>query len=136
MAETGGAKGAKKGLTTRGAEKKEAFFGRVEKKIQVFSFARPDNVPDGLRGKFRFPRWSIGARSMARSTRSGTLVGPGICRKCRPRLTVIGFPWCGAVACGAPMGRIAARIMSARRRRRKPNADPGHCDIVAHGPHP
>src|SRR5688572_11250544 len=30
------------------------------------------------------PRWSIVGRSMARSTRSGTLVGPGICRKWRP----------------------------------------------------
>src|SRR3954453_23320941 len=28
--------------------------------------------------------------SMARSTRSGTLVGPGICRKCLPVCTVIG----------------------------------------------
>src|SRR5665647_94036 len=27
--------------------------------------------------------------SMARSTRSGTLVGPGICRKCRPARCVI-----------------------------------------------
>src|SRR5436190_19630426 len=30
------------------------------------------------------PRWSITGRSIARSTRSGTLVGPGIWRKCRP----------------------------------------------------
>src|SRR5688572_13496942 len=30
------------------------------------------------------PRWSIVGRSMARSTRSGTLVGPGIWRKWRP----------------------------------------------------
>src|SRR5829696_6486064 len=30
------------------------------------------------------PRWSIVGASMARSTRSGTLVGPGICRKWRP----------------------------------------------------
>src|ERR1019366_1386136 len=29
---------------------------------------------------------------MARSTRSGTLVGPGICRKCLPVCTVIGRP--------------------------------------------
>ena len=27
------------------------------------------------------PRWSMVGRSMARSTRSGTLVGPGMCRK-------------------------------------------------------
>src|SRR5688500_18940816 len=30
------------------------------------------------------PRWSMVGRSIARSTRSGTLVGPGICRKWRP----------------------------------------------------
>ena len=30
------------------------------------------------------PRWSIVGMSMARRTRSGTLVGPGICRKWRP----------------------------------------------------
>src|SRR5262245_7756162 len=30
------------------------------------------------------PRWSTVAPSIARSTRSGTLVGPGICRKWRP----------------------------------------------------
>src|SRR5919204_6422648 len=32
-------------------------------------------------------------KSMARSTRSGTLVGPGICRKWRPARRVIGFPF-------------------------------------------
>src|SRR5215467_923386 len=36
------------------------------------------------------PRWSMVGISMARSTRSGTLVGPGICRKCLPVCTVIG----------------------------------------------
>src|ERR1700733_10034094 len=30
------------------------------------------------------PRWSISGMSIARSTRSGTGVGPGICRKWRP----------------------------------------------------
>ena len=30
------------------------------------------------------PRWSMVGISIARSTRSGTLVGPGICRKWRP----------------------------------------------------
>ena len=35
------------------------------------------------------PRWSIVARSIARSTRSGTFVGPGICRKWRPLKCVI-----------------------------------------------
>src|ERR671915_551096 len=30
------------------------------------------------------PRWSIIGVSMARSTRSGSGVGPGMCRKCRP----------------------------------------------------
>src|SRR6202011_2080476 len=32
------------------------------------------------------PRWSMVGRSMARRTRSGTLVGPGIWRKWRPLL--------------------------------------------------
>src|SRR5207237_5910248 len=36
------------------------------------------------------PRWSMVGISMARSTRSGTLVGPGICRKCLPVCTVMG----------------------------------------------
>src|SRR5712671_1751246 len=36
------------------------------------------------------PRWSMVGMSIARSTRSGTLVGPGICRKCLPVCTVIG----------------------------------------------
>src|ERR671914_268531 len=30
------------------------------------------------------PRWSMIGVSIARSTRSGSGVGPGICRKCRP----------------------------------------------------
>src|ERR1700712_1411040 len=30
------------------------------------------------------PRWSMTGVSIARRTRSGTGVGPGICRKCRP----------------------------------------------------
>src|SRR5262249_25186767 len=35
------------------------------------------------------PRWSITGRSIARSTRSGTLVGPGIWRKWRPVCGII-----------------------------------------------
>src|SRR4030081_2435123 len=34
------------------------------------------------------PRWSIVGCAMARNTRSGTLVGPGICRKWRPLFAV------------------------------------------------
>src|SRR5215510_12500474 len=34
------------------------------------------------------PRWSIVGLLSARSTRSGTLVGPGIWRKCRPLLAM------------------------------------------------
>jgi hypothetical protein len=30
------------------------------------------------------PLWSIVGAEIARNTRSGTFVGPGICRKCRP----------------------------------------------------
>src|SRR5258707_1001241 len=35
------------------------------------------------------PRWSMVGRSIARRTRSGTLVGPGICRKCLPARFVL-----------------------------------------------
>ena len=37
------------------------------------------------------PRWSIVGNAIACSTRSGTLVGPGICRKCRPVWAVAVF---------------------------------------------
>ena len=37
-------------------------------------------------------RWSITGMSMARSTRSGTGLGPGICKKWRPWCSVMGFP--------------------------------------------
>src|SRR5262249_42121033 len=50
------------------------------------------------------PRWSMVGISMARSTRSGTLVGPGICRKCLPVCTVIG------VLPGLVLALRAARI--------------------------
>src|SRR3954470_21960629 len=40
---------------------------------------KPSSAKSGL-------RWSIVGKSIARSTRSGTLVGPGICRKWRPEL--------------------------------------------------
>src|SRR5687767_12887571 len=35
------------------------------------------------------PRWSMVGFSIACRMSSGTLVGPGICRKCRPALTLI-----------------------------------------------
>ena len=47
------------------------------------STSRPSSANSG-------PRWSMVGMSMARSTRSGTLVGPGICRKCLPVCTVMG----------------------------------------------
>src|SRR5215467_11004276 len=50
------------------------------------------------------PRWSMVGMSMARSTRSGTLVGPGICRKCLPLCTVMG------VLPGLALASRAARI--------------------------
>jgi mannose-6-phosphate isomerase-like protein (cupin superfamily) len=40
-------------LEVRGSEKREAFFDRVEKKIQAFSFSRPDDLPDGVRANVR-----------------------------------------------------------------------------------
>src|SRR5512145_2302957 len=48
------------------------------------------------------PRWSMVGWSMARSTRSGTLVGPGICRKWRP-------------VCKVAPGRIPLSRVSVRR---------------------
>ncbi len=47
---------------------------------------RPDRRPGSRRRGARNPgpRWSIVGRSIARRIRSGTLVGPGICRKWRP----------------------------------------------------
>ncbi|MCH8916471.1 MAG: cupin domain-containing protein [Proteobacteria bacterium] len=53
MAKAKRAKRAKKAPTTRGAEKKEAFFENVEANIQLFSFARPDGIPKGMRNNFR-----------------------------------------------------------------------------------
>src|ERR671924_2233758 len=47
------------------------------------STAKPTSANSG-------PRWSMVGISMARRTRSGTLVGPGICRKCLPVCTVMG----------------------------------------------
>jgi len=51
--------GAKKERTTRGAEKKEAFFERVEKNIQMFSFARPNDVPEDQRADVRLCKGEI-----------------------------------------------------------------------------
>ena len=52
------------------------------------------------------PRWSIVGRSIARRIRSGTLVGPGICRKCRPECRPF----------GALMIRILPRVDAQRAR--------------------
>jgi mannose-6-phosphate isomerase-like protein (cupin superfamily) len=43
----------------RGREKQEAFFDRVEKNIQIFSCARPDDLPDGARGNVRLCQGDI-----------------------------------------------------------------------------
>ena len=43
----------------RGAEKKEAFFEGVEKNIQLFSFARPDDVPKDQRADVRLCKGEI-----------------------------------------------------------------------------
>src|SRR6185295_1983646 len=40
------------------------------------------------------PRWSMVGKSMARRTRSGTLVGPGICRKWRPARLGMSYSTC------------------------------------------
>src|SRR5262249_33911851 len=44
---------------------------------------RGDGIDQKQRRMAGGPRWSISGMSMARSTRSGTGVGPGICRKWR-----------------------------------------------------
>ena len=49
---------------------------------QPSSTVRPSLAKSG-------PRWSIVGMSMARRTRSGTLLGPGIWRKCRPALWAV-----------------------------------------------
>ncbi len=66
---------------------------------------RPDRMR--LASAWNFgPRWSMVGRSMARRMRSGTFVGPGICRKCRPALYAIAHPPCGAA--GAACAHLPA----------------------------
>ena len=45
--------------TARGAEKKEAFFENVEKNIQLFAFARPDDIPENRRADVRLCKGEI-----------------------------------------------------------------------------
>src|SRR5690348_10336465 len=56
------------------------------------------------------PRWSMVGKSMARSTRSGTLVGPGICRKWRPAFLAMRY------STFAPMNAPSFPIRMAKRR--------------------
>jgi hypothetical protein len=69
---------------TRYAWIRQAMTGCVVRKMRCMpaSTAWPRTANSG-------PRWSRVGMSMARSTRSGTLVGPGICRKCLPVCTVM-----------------------------------------------
>src|SRR6185437_4263558 len=63
------------------------------------------------------PRWSMVGRSMARRIRSGTLVGPGICRKCLPVRELITRVSCGGGANlpGRPrLSKAAAHALRAR----------------------
>src|SRR5829696_7782382 len=62
--------------------------------------SRPSSAKSG-------PRWSIVGASMARSTRSGTLVGPGICRKWRPGRYIKRFH---TVASGHASGMAPAEL--------------------------
>ena len=57
-------------------------FCGLEDGLMPSSTCRPSSANSG-------PRWSMVGMSIARSTRSGTGVGPGICRKCRPGA----WPW-------------------------------------------
>lgn len=47
------------GTKLRGAAKKEAFFDSVEKDIEIFSFARPQDLPKGKRGNLRLCKGEI-----------------------------------------------------------------------------
>ena len=79
----------------------ERVFTRAASHAPVAEEGKTKTVPSVLKTGFRSsrtarvssansgPRWSMTARSMARRTRSGTLVGPGSWRKCRPLRVVM-----------------------------------------------
>ena len=46
-------------MELRGASKKEAFFRKVEEKIQPFSFKRPADIPKGRRAHVRLAKGSL-----------------------------------------------------------------------------
>src|SRR3954447_18857993 len=56
------------------------------------------------------PRWSIVGASVARSTRSGTFVGPGICRKWRPDRYIKRFHTVAGTGTKMRMGELAATL--------------------------
>src|SRR6516162_2787670 len=56
------------------------------------------------------PRWSIVGIAIARSTRSGTLVGPGIWRKCRPLWYVIAMSFPRGAAAKVQGAELAAAL--------------------------
>lgn len=46
-------------MELRGASKKEAFFRKVEEKIQPFTFNRPSDIPEGRRAHVRLAKGSL-----------------------------------------------------------------------------
>src|SRR5580704_2797801 len=69
------------------------------------------------------PRWSMIGVSMARSTRSGSGVGPGICRKWRPAAREV---FCGIIGTPSDYSRITAAHVRRRARLVGLNSE---CDI-------
>src|SRR3954466_13559263 len=65
---------------------------------------KPSSAKSGL-------RWSIVGKSMARRTRSGTLVGPGICRKWRPAALAMRYSTRGLMnAPSFPIRVVSSRV--------------------------
>src|ERR1700722_14310590 len=87
----------------------------VRRLVRIFSPRRPKSGP----------RWSMVALSMARRTLSGTLVGPGICRKCRPAWYCVMKP----PSAGRQIGASPAACQSTRARR--PRVTPRQAEPVA-----
>src|ERR1700733_14660780 len=69
------------------------------------------------------PRWSMSGGSIARSTRTGSGVGPGICRKSRPAARET---FCGIIGTPSDYSRVTAAHVRRRARLVGLNSE---CDI-------
>src|SRR3954451_22228056 len=75
--------------------------GPLQRKIVLMpSSTRRPSLPNSG------PRWSITGMSIARRMRSGTGVGPGICRKCRPAVREEFFDMAVPRTCGFAIWRL------------------------------